>query len=147
MRTAWPRSAEVVDVLHLADEGKHDVLGRRCLGRVRGGRPGDEADGDGEEENPSGCRPVASHTRTGAPVRVRRPEGTNRLGPASLSKKGRGRSFAPGPPADEAQLPIQIGPVNVNGPSRPVAVPSVGHTSAVVVPAEKIFPVRAPPVG
>jgi hypothetical protein len=54
------RGAEVVDVLHPPDDGEDDVL--RHLGSGSSSRPGNDAESGGEEENPSGCRPVASHT-------------------------------------------------------------------------------------
>jgi hypothetical protein len=54
------RRSEVVDVIHLTDDREDDVLGHLRSGSSR--RPGDEAKSQGEEEDPSGCRPVASHT-------------------------------------------------------------------------------------
>ena len=59
MRTTWPGRAEVVDVAHLSDDGEDDVV--RNLRRRRTSRPGDEAEHRGEEKDPSGCRPAASH--------------------------------------------------------------------------------------
>src|SRR5919201_2746237 len=50
--------AEVVRVLHLADDREDDV--HRRLGSARG--PGGEDEHHGDEDEPSGCRPVASHT-------------------------------------------------------------------------------------
>jgi hypothetical protein len=60
MRPAGTRLAEVVDVLHLADDGEDDVSRRLSAGGCDGSS-GDEADSCGEEEDPSGCRPVAAH--------------------------------------------------------------------------------------
>ena len=59
MQATWTRRAEVVDVAHLSDDRKDDVV--RDLRRRCAGRPGGEAENQGEGENTSGCRPVASH--------------------------------------------------------------------------------------
>jgi hypothetical protein len=56
--------AEVVDIGDLSDDRKDDVVGNLVRGE-RGGRPNGEADRCGEEKNPSGCRPVASHNEDG----------------------------------------------------------------------------------
>ena len=71
MRAAAAGRAEVVDVLDLSDDREDDVVGHLAGGGCSSA-PGDKADRHGEEKNPSGCRPVASHKRTGAPVRARR---------------------------------------------------------------------------
>src|SRR5712691_5008586 len=60
MRAARSRLSKVVGVLHLTDDGEDDV--RRWLRvRRRGSSPGGEAEHGGEEEDASGCRPVAAH--------------------------------------------------------------------------------------
>ena len=68
MRPAAAWRAEVVRVRHGADDREDDVV--RHFRRGSGTRPGSKAENGGEEKNPSGCRPVASHKRTGAPVRA-----------------------------------------------------------------------------
>ena len=60
MRAARPWLAEVVRVLDLCDDWKDDVGGRLPV-RGSNSRPGDEAGHSGEEEDTSGCRPVAAH--------------------------------------------------------------------------------------
>src|SRR5438128_11813692 len=60
MRAARARLSKVVDVLHLADDGEDDVRWRLRV-RRRGCSPGGEAERGGEEEDASGCRPVATH--------------------------------------------------------------------------------------
>src|SRR5438477_121250 len=59
MRAARAGLAKVVDIAHLSHDGEDDVVGN-LRGRSTG-RPGGDAENQGEEEKPSGCPPVASH--------------------------------------------------------------------------------------
>ena len=64
MGTSGPGNAEIVDVLHTPDDREDDVR-RDGVGSEGDRCAHGEADCGEEEENPSGCRPVASHQRNG----------------------------------------------------------------------------------
>ena len=70
------RVAVVVPEVGLRDEREDEPRDTRAAGRLGAARGHERSSGQetGEEreENPSGCRPVASHVTGGAPVRARR---------------------------------------------------------------------------
>ena len=97
MRASWAWRAEVVDVLHVADDGKDDVRDGRCAGDPREDPQTDcdEGDASGHSEVPEASRLPGVRVNAAVKIAVcikHVPEGTKRIDPATkrLDRSGEG---------------------------------------------------------